>query len=69
MNYNTINLETYTVEDFQKDFDNLLSRVENGEQFLITDGNNKCIIMPCKEYELSVEDDLVRIHTNHHDAC
>jgi PHD/YefM family antitoxin component YafN of YafNO toxin-antitoxin module len=63
------NLETYTVEDFQNDFDNLLSRVENGEQFLITDGNNKCIIMPCEDYELSVEDDLVRIHTNHHDAC
>ena len=31
-------LESFTVEEFQSDFDNLMTRVENGESFIIRDG-------------------------------
>ena len=42
-------LESFTTEEFQKDFDNLMSRVENGESFIIKDGNKNAVIVPYNE--------------------
>lgn len=49
-------METYTVEEFQKDFDNLMNRVENGEQIIITDGDNTAVLIPA-------DDDIIKIYT------
>jgi prevent-host-death family protein len=60
-------MKTFTAEEFQEDFDNLMERVEQGESFLITDGDKNVKILPYKEYqELN---DLLRIYTDHDEAC
>jgi antitoxin (DNA-binding transcriptional repressor) of toxin-antitoxin stability system len=51
-----IDIETYTVEDFQSDFDNLMSRVEKGEHIMITDGECSAVLVPA-------EDEIVKIYT------
>jgi Ribonuclease G/E len=67
-------LKSFTVEEFQSDFDNLMTRVENGESFIIRDGNNSAVIVPYNEtikysIEPPVNDDLIRIHTDHEEGC
>jgi antitoxin (DNA-binding transcriptional repressor) of toxin-antitoxin stability system len=49
-------LASYTVEDFQNDFDNLMSRVENGEHIMITDGECSAVLVPA-------DDEIVKIYT------
>ena len=41
-----LNKKEFTVEEFQKNFDPLFERVENGETFTIIDGPNRVLIMP-----------------------
>ena len=61
-------MEMFTVEEFQEDFDNLLERVENGESFLIKSDKGDAMLIPYGEYE--EEDDLlIRIHTDHEEGC
>ena len=72
-NLNVI-METFTIEEFQKDFDNLLGRVETGESFMITSEGKEVIIMPAEDYNYIVDgleehDDLIRIHTDHEEGC
>lgn len=43
-------LEKFTIEEFQKDFDNLMSRVENGESFLIDSEYGAVAIVPYEDY-------------------
>ena len=66
-------LQTFTVEQFQADFDTLIERVENGESFIITDGERNAVIVPYNEvvhvFEDSVVDeDVIRIHTDHEEG-
>lgn len=70
-------MEKFTVEEFQKDFDNLMNRVENGETFIITSDYGNAVIVPYKEivevFEDSkdkpkVDDDVIRIHTDHEEG-
>ena len=69
-------LQSFTVEEFQNDFDNLIQRVENGESFIIQDGDNSAVIVPYNEtikYALdqqkpSVDDELIHIHTDHEEG-
>ena len=66
-------LKKFTVEEFQADFDNLIQRVENGESFVITDGEKSAVIVPYKEtikiaVENYVDDELIRIHTQHEEG-
>jgi prevent-host-death family protein len=73
MNKELDQLESFTVEEFQADFDNLIQRVENGESFVITDGNKNAVIVPYNEtiqfaIESKVDDDLIRIHTDHEEG-
>jgi hypothetical protein len=49
MNQEPNELQTFTVEEFQKDFDNLMERVENGETFIIEHKNKKVLIVPYNE--------------------
>lgn len=50
-------MEVFTVEEFQERFDELIERVENGEQIGIVDENGKAAVM------VPVDDELIRIHT------
>jgi len=69
-------LQSFTIEEFQADFDNLIGRVENGESFIIKDGNRSAVIVPFKEtikYALDslkpdVDEELIHIHTDHEEG-
>ncbi len=69
-------LQSFTVQEFQKDFDNLIERVENGECFIIKDGKRSAVIVPFNEtinYALDslnsvVDDELIRIHSDHEEG-
>jgi len=52
-------LQSFTVEEFQEDFDNLMDRVEKGESFVITSEYGNAVMVP---YSEEVEE-LIRIHT------
>jgi prevent-host-death family protein len=67
-------MKSFTIEEFESDFDNLLDRVEGGESFIITDEEKKVVIMPAEDYEYIVDgieehDDMIRIHTDHEEGC
>ena len=66
-------LQSFTVEEFQADFDTLMERVENGESFIIRDGDNSAVIVPYNEtikfaVESYVDDELIRVHTDHEEG-
>jgi len=66
-------LQKFTVEEFQADFDNLIGRVENGECFIITSEHGNAVMVPYNEtikFELDpkVDDDVIRIHTDHEEG-
>ena len=68
-----LNLQTFTVEEFQSDFDNLMNRVESGESFIITSEHGNAVIVPYKEVveifeEPVVDEELIRIHTDHEEG-
>ena len=74
MNQELNQLQSFTVEEFQADFDNLIERVESGESFIIRDGRKSAVIVPYNEtikfsLEQKSDDELVRIHTEHCDGC
>lgn len=55
-------LKRYTVEEFQADFDNLMSLVENDKKsFVITSEHGEAVIMPADE-------ELIRIYTDHNEG-
>lgn len=73
MNQEINDLTTFTIEEFQEDFDNLMNRVENGESFIIKSEHGNAVIVPYKEVvqvfqESGVSDELIRIHTDHEEA-
>lgn len=65
--------QSFTVEEFQSNFDNLMNRVENGESFVISSEHGNAVIVPYKEVvqvfeECGVNDDIIRIHTDHEEG-
>lgn len=50
-------MKTYTVKQFQDDFDNLMNRVESGEHIGIVNEEGKTAVM------MPADDELIRIHT------
>lgn len=67
-------LQSFTVEEFQSDFDNLMDRVENGESLIITSEHGSAVMVPYKEVvqvfeDYNVSDDIIRIHTDHEEGC
>jgi hypothetical protein len=66
-------LQSFTIQEFQENFDDLMSRVENGESFIIRDGDNSAVIVPYNEtikyaIESTVDDDIIRLHTDHEEG-
>jgi len=67
-------LQSFTVEEFQSNFDNLMARVENGESFIITSSDGNAVIVPYKEIIDICEDvkvnfeEIIKIHTNHEEG-
>jgi len=62
-----------TVEEFEKDFDGYMDRIEAGEQFLIRQPDGRAVMaVPADEYkELSdkvIDSDWEKMMTNHDDA-
>ena len=73
MTNNIDQLQKFTVEKFQADFDYLMNRVENGESFLITSDHGNAVIIPYKEVvqifeDANVDEELIRIHTDHEEG-
>jgi antitoxin (DNA-binding transcriptional repressor) of toxin-antitoxin stability system len=64
----TKGMETFTVEDFQKHFDELLERVENGESFVIKSEYGNAVIVPCAEYQDLIDDEF-NFFSDHNDGC
>lgn len=65
--------ESFTVEEFQSDFDNLIERIQNGESFVIKSEYGNAIMVPYQEVvkvfeDANVDDELIRIHTNHEEG-
>lgn len=50
-------MEVFTVDEFQERFDELVERVENGEQIGIVDERGRAAVM------IPADEDLIRIHT------
>jgi len=73
MNQEINELTTFTIEEFQNDFDNLMNRVEGGESFIISSEHGNAVIVPYNEVvqifqESGVSEDLIRIHTDHEEG-
>ncbi len=54
-------MKVYTVEEFQQRWDEMIDRVENGEQIGIKDGKNQCVMVP-------IDSELIRMYTDHNEA-
>ena len=66
-------LRSFTVEEFQSDFDDLMNRVEQGESFIITSEHGNVVMVPYKEVvqvfeDCDVDEDIIRIHTDHEEG-
>ena len=55
-------MEIYTVQEFQKRWDEMIDRVERGEHIGITNGTNTAVMIPA-------DDDFVRIHTEYNNEA
>jgi len=49
-------MEIYTVEEFQEHWDEMITRVENGEHIGITNGKHKVVMIPA-------DDEFIRMYT------
>lgn len=54
-------LESYTIEEWEENFDEFIDRVEQGETLMITSDNGNAVMMP-------VDDELIRIYSEHNEA-
>lgn len=75
MTDNIFELEKFTIEQFQSDFDNLMNRVEEGESFVITSEYGNAVIVPYTQVQKVFEEEvgfddteIVRIHTDHEEG-
>lgn len=61
-------MESFTVEEFQIHFDELIERVENGESFIIKSDYGDAVLVPCQD-NCEELDEIIRIHTEHEEGC
>jgi antitoxin (DNA-binding transcriptional repressor) of toxin-antitoxin stability system len=54
-------MKVYTVDHWQEHWDELISRVEGGEQIGISNGDNIAVMIPA-------DDELLRIYTEHNEG-
>ena len=67
-------LESFTIEEFQSDFDSLIDRVENGESFVIKSDHGNAVMIPYNEVvqileESGVDKEVMQIYTDHEEGC
>lgn len=62
-------MESFTVEEFQLHFDELIERVENGESFIIRSDYGEAVLVPCGQENCEELDEIIRIHTEHEEGC
>ncbi len=67
-------MEKFTIEEFQLNFDEIMERVENGESFLIESEYGNAVMVPYSEAisvfkNTDVDDEIVKIHTNHEEGA
>ena len=56
------NMEVFTIEEWEKNFDELFKRVEDGETIgIIREDGQAAVMMPA-------DDELIRIYTDHEEA-
>jgi len=60
-------MKKLTVQQVEENFDEIMSRVEMGESFVITSEFGDAMLMPYNQYK--EVDDLIRIHTDHEEGC
>jgi len=73
MNQELNELQVFTIEEFQKDFDALMDRIENGESFIIKSEHGNAVMVPYDRVveifeDSGVSDELIRIHTDHEEG-
>ena len=74
MNQEIDQLQSFTIEEFQDDFDNLIERVQNGESLLIKSEHGNAIMVPYNEVVKICEeaivdfDEIIKIHTDHEEG-
>lgn len=74
MNSQLTQYKSFSVEEFQNNFEELMNRVENGETFVINSEHGTAIMLPFKEVvevfeEVDSElDEIVKIHTDHEEG-
>lgn len=56
-------MEVYSVEQFQERWDEMISRVENGEHIGIINSDGQAAVM------ISVDDEFFRIHTENNNEA
>ena len=56
-------MEIYTVQEFQERWEEMIERVENGERIGIINENGQAAVM------MPADEELIRIHTDHDEAC
>ena len=49
-----LHMKTYTVEEFQERWDEMIDRVEGGEHIGITNGKNTAVMIPAEEHYLAI---------------
>ena len=55
-------MEVFTIEEWEKNFDELFKRVEDGETIgIIREDGKSAVMMPA-------DDELIRIYTDHEEA-
>jgi len=60
-------MKTLTVQEVEENFDEIMSRVEKGESFVIASEFGNAMLIPYSQYK--EVDDLIRIHTDHEEGC
>ena len=54
-------MEIFSVEYWQKNWEELMDRVEKGEHIGVTNGDNTAIMIPA-------DDELIRMYTDHNEG-
>ncbi len=66
-------MKELTVQEFEKNFDTYMDRIENGEEFLIRQPDGRAVVaMPAKQLEQALDDigdnTWYNVYNNHDDA-
>ena len=68
MNYEIDQVQKFTIEEFQSNFDEIIDRVQKGEMFIITDNGKNSLIVPYVDNEFYEEDEIRQVHIQHDDG-